>query len=546
MSDEGHAPRPDTGRRCRGGCWAVAAASLALVVASTSAARAQDGQPGVVMPASPASARAGQTIELTLERMVALGLRDSYRVRQLQLEVERTRSLLLAERASLKSSVNLSFNAPEFQAISDYKWNSDIQRNELVAENTRRYQMDLSVRQPVILFGFPTNGFLSLNNRVYRYNQIDGLENDIRYYNRYFVGYNQPLFQPNRMKNDLEQATLELESSELDYQNDVVGMIDDLSGDYYELVEDAYRRDLANEFVEDLEAAATAARAVVAADQNRSIELDQIQVALANAREGVASAQSNFRLTTEDIKQRLRLGPEDEISISAVLDTAPVTVDPDRAVELARTLAPRMRQLQINLRNNQIRLDETKGNNSFRMNLELTYGREVQDPRFRRLWSEPRNSYTVEVSGSVPIWDWGERAHRVRAQQYNVDRAQLSIEEAITQIESNVRSQIRSLEEFRQRLVSMQDTLDLARRTTASTLESYRNGNVTLVDLLQTIDRESSTARNYLSAYMGYQRTLLRLKELTYYDFEFDMPVVERFQIQPQGGSPEGEPQRQR
>ena len=539
-----HRTTPRAARAPRGRCTGVVSTALGLLLASGAVpvvaqtpASAQGGPAaqGLILPGASQSAAAGQTIELTLERMVELGLRDSYRVRQLQLEVERTRSLLRAEQASLKSRVELDLNAPEYQAISDYKWNSDLQRNELVAENTRRYQMDLSIRQPVILFGFPTNGVLSLNNRVYRYNQIDGLEQDIRYYNRYFIGYNQPLFQPNRMKNDLEEAQLELESSELDYQGDVVGMIDDLAGDYYELLEDAYRRDLAREFVVDLEEAADAARQVVATSPTRSIEVDQLQVALANAREGVSEATSNFRLTTEDIKTRLRLSPDDEVTVTASLETTPVAVDPDRAIELAKTLAPRMRELAINLRNSEIRLDETKGNDAFRMNLELTYGREVQDPRFRNLWSEPRNSYTVEVNATVPIWDWGERGHRIQAQQYNLERAQLSIEETLTEIESNVRSQIRSLEEYRDRLVGMQQTLDLARRTTASTLASYRQGDVALVDLLQTIDREASTARNYLSAFMGYQRTLLRLKEMTYYDFEYDMPVVERFRIQPLG-----------
>ncbi len=99
-------------------------------------------------------------IDLTLDRMVELGLRDSYRVRHLQLEVERTRSLLSAERAGLKSRVSLNISAPQFQAISDNKWNSTLQRNELIREDTRRFQMDLSVRQPVILFGYPTNGVL--------------------------------------------------------------------------------------------------------------------------------------------------------------------------------------------------------------------------------------------------------------------------------------------------------------------------------------------------------------------------------------------------
>jgi outer membrane protein TolC len=473
----------------------------------------------------------GQRIDLTLERMVELGLRDSYRVRQLQLEVERTRSLLQAERAGLKSRIELDIAAPELQAITENKWNSDLGLNELVAENTRRFQFDLSIRQPVVLFGFPTNGYLSLNNRVYRYTQIDGEEYDRRYYNRYFIGYDQPLFQPNRMKNDLEEAELDLESSELDYQDDVVSMIDDLAGDYYELVEDAYRRDIAIGVASRIEEAAKAAEAVVAGDASRQIEIAQLQVELANAREERDQALSNLRLQVESLKQRLRLRPSDVIEISSNLDVVPVKVDPMRAIELARTLAPRLRQLAINLRENEINLNETKGQDSFRMNLGFTYGREVQDPLFRNLLREPRNSYTFDVTATVPIWDWGERSHRIRASQYSLDRTRLSIEEAESEIETNVRSQVRTLDEYASRLANMQQTLRLARENTASTLDRYRTGGATLVDLLQTINRESNTEENFLNAYSGYQETLLRLQELTYYDFENDMPIVERFSV---------------
>ena len=42
------------------------------------------------------------------------------------------------------------------------------------------------------------------------------LAEDLNYYNRYFVSYTQPLFQPNELKNDLEEAELDLESDEID------------------------------------------------------------------------------------------------------------------------------------------------------------------------------------------------------------------------------------------------------------------------------------------------------------------------------------------
>lgn len=476
---------------------------------------------------------AAQPVELSLDRMVELGLRDSFRVRHLQLEVERTRSLLSAERAGLKSRVSLNISAPQFQAISDNKWNSVLGRNELVREDTRRFQMDLSVRQPVILFGYPTNGVLSLNNRVYRYTQVDGEERDTTFYNRYFIAYDQPLFQPNRMKNDLEEAELNLEKAELRFQSDVIAAIDDLATDYFDLVSDAFRRERAIEFARDLTMAMEAVREVVANAPARAGDLDLLQVELANAREAESQSASNLRNREQTIKQRLQVPAATSITVTPRLDITPVKVDVAEAIRLASTLTPRMRQLTIATRENEIRLNETKGNNAFRMNLGLTYGREVQDPRFQNLWTDPRNSYTVEVNATVPIWDWGERRHRIQAQQFSLDRAKLSEEQTLSEIETEVRNLVASLDDFGRRTRTMLETLKLAHELTETTVTRYRAGEVGLSDLMQALSRETTTGNNLLNAYQGYQRTLRRLKEVTFFDFEAGLPLVERFNIAP-------------
>jgi outer membrane protein TolC len=490
--------------------------------------------PLLAPPAGLAAQQAGgsQAIELTVERMVELGLRDSYRVRQLVLGIERTRSLLRGQQAGLKSRVEMELATPEFESISDYKWNSTLQKNELIHEDTRRWEAELSIRQPVILFGFPTNGFLSLNNRMYRYRQL-GETNDIEYYNRYFIGYQQPLFQPNRMRNDLEEAELNLERSELDYRNSVVEMVDDLEDDFYALLESAHQRAIAEQFVGQLQEAAAAAADVVAAIPARAIEVDQLRVELANAREQVQQSVSSFRLQGANIKQRLRLSPGDSIVVTPDLTVPRVDVDVERAIELATTMTPRLRRIAVQLREEEIRLDETKGNNSFRMNVGLTYGREMQNPQFDNLWQEPRNSYTVDLTATIPIWDWGQRRYRIEADQYQIQRTRLQAEEARSQIETSVRNEVRNLEEYEQRAVNMEENLTLAQQITRSTLERYRLGEVTLVELIQTIDRQTSTAENFLDAYLGYRQALRRLQVLTHYDFEHGLPLLERFTVGP-------------
>jgi outer membrane protein TolC len=471
-------------------------------------------------------------IELTLERMVELAMSNSYQIRRVNLDIERTRYNLQAQRAGLKSRVDLNLQTPTYETVSEARWNSLLGRNEIARENSSRWQADLSIRQPVILFGYPTNGELSLNSRLYRYRQIDGEgEVDVRYYNRYFVAYEQRLFQPNQLRNNLEEAELNLESSELNFQQDVVGLIDNVADDYYELFENAYDDLIYQEYVDHLGDAIAAGDALAAADPARAVDLDQIRIELANAQEDLQAARSDFRLSSAEVRQDFRLPPNAILTLDPVISIAPVEVPLVRAVALARTLTPRLRQLDIDYREREINLDQTRGQQAFRMDLELTYGREMQNSFLDDLFREPTNSYSIGVNAYVPIWDWGQRQNRIAAQEINLEQTRLQIEQTETDIESNVNNEVRNLAEFESRALAMQDNRTLAHQASVTAMERYQAGAITASELLQSLEREVSTNRNFLDAFLGWRGALLRLQQLTYYDFERDLPVLERFGI---------------
>lgn len=485
---------------------------------------------GVVTPLV-AQARS-PTLELTLETMVDLALSSSYRVRQLNLGIDRTQYNLASQRARLRSRVDLSVSAPDLRSISENRWNSDIGLNEIVRENSRRVEAELSIRQPVILFGYPTNGYLSLNNRVYRYDQVeeDGNRN-VRYYNRAFVRYTQPIFQPNELKNDLEEAELDLEGTELGFYDDVVDIIDDVARDYFELFEEAYGEVINATLVTNLEAAEAAVGQLLRTDSDRAIEAGQIQVELANAREQLQQSRSQFRLEATGLKTRLNIPEGDSIVLNPAIAVDRFVMDEEEAIQLAFDLTPRMRQLDINYRENQIRLDQTKGRGGVQIDLNLSYGREMQDPVFADMWNRPTNTYTLGVDGRIPIWDWGERKNRIEASRVSVRQTELRIEEAEAQIRANVANEIRNVQEFETRAVAMEQNLALAAQLSQESLAGYRAGDITAVDLLQSLRREADTAENLLDAYLGWRRAISRLQRLTFYDFERRVPVLERFGI---------------
>lgn len=499
--------------------------AVAAVVAVLSA--------GTLSGALPLHGQENSQIEFTLQTAVETAMAQSYQVRQLRLGIDRRRSSLRAQRARLRTRVDLNMTVPTFQSVSDYQYNSDLGRNELVHENSRRWQANLSVRQPVVLFGFPTDGYLSFNTRMYRYTQFESDDDPFtRYYNRYFVAYEQPLFQPNDLRNELQEAEYDLEEAEMDFEENVVRLIDDIADDYYDLVEIVYERQLYLGHIERLERAVEMARELSRSAPSRDVDVEQIQVELANARERVQRAESDFRLRASGIKQRLRIDPRDSLEVRPVLEVAPVTVELEQAIEYATTLRPALRELEIRTWQQEVRVEEVRSRNSLRMDLELNYGREMDGPRLGDVWTEPRNSYGVVVNARLPLWDWGAGDAQVEAARIGLEQTELRLEERAGRIESDVRSAVQNLEAYQERALDMEQNLELADRLSGESLERYATGESTTLELLRALDRRVETGQNFLDTYLGYRRALLDLQEMTYYDFERAMPVLERYGVE--------------
>lgn len=472
-----------------------------------------------------------QTIDLSLERAVSIAMENSYRIRRLELGIERTRLFLKARRARLKSSVALELKSPEFEKISDYKWNSILQRDEIVRQNTRLWEAELSVSQPVILFGYPTNGYLSLNSRTYRYDQKKGDDDDTTYYNRYFVRYKQPILQPNFLKNDLTEAELDLEQENLRYISDQVDLIDDISDDYFDLFEEAYRTKLYAQEVETLERILDIAEVAAEEDTEREIELLQVKLELGNARERLLRNRSRVRSETENLRGNIGLRKDVTLQLDPDIDIRPLSVDSDEAIQYGLSLRPRLRELEIRKRMEEIDLDNTKGRNAFHLDLELTYGLEKQDDVLSDLWKQYDNSYSVSVEAYIPIWDWGRRKALIAADQISLRRSELAIEEFRENVETDIRQAIDDLAEFERRALTMEENLESAESLAEASIEQYEDGRMSLQDVLRSVGTQIQTGRNFLNAYLGYRRAVLTLMTETYYDFEFDQPLIERFQV---------------
>ncbi len=467
-----------------------------------------------------------QIIDLTLDSAVDIAMNNSYRTKMLQLEIEESMYWLKARKAGLKTQIYMNLQTPDLQQISDYKWNSVLYKNEIVRENSQLWQSDLAIKQPVILLGYPTNGFLSLNYTVNKYQQKDG-EVITDYYNRLYLKFEQPFLLPNELKNDLEEAELNLRDIKLRFISQRMELLRSIGDDYYEIFEEAYNGIVCDKQLQFLREIEQRIQAIYQHDETRKSDLTQIQLEIGNELENKLSAKSSLRQEFSDIKQRLQLNRSDSLMINPVIELKPINVKLNDAIQYGYKNSPELQRLDIYKRRAEIGVDNQKGQNAFHLSLEITYGLEKQNDHLSTLWERFDNSNSITLNAYVPVWDGGQRKARIQAEMMNLKQRELEIDHEEIDVKNDVTNNYTNLKDYYDRGVNLQKSLNLSGEIIQTSIEDYERKQISVQDLLQILNRHKKTEMNLLDVYLGYRRSLVNLMYFTYYDFEKNLPLLE-------------------
>lgn len=468
-----------------------------------------------------------RSIPLTLEKAVDIAVNGSYRTKAIELGIQRSRHFLRARQASLKTQVYLNLQTPDIQNVSESKWNSVTQRDDIVQLNKQKWQSDLAVRYPISMLGYPTNGYLSLNYKVYKYIQEEAGMAD--YYNRLYLKFEQPFLLPNELKNNLEEAELDLEDVNLDYVGDRMSIVVDISNDYYEIFQLTYFEQIYEKQIDYLKKAEVILKKEPANHSRKSIEKDQIQLEISNLQEMQLTNRSRLRRELVLLRQRLRLTEEDSIYVLPRIHLKSIEVDLNKAIALGYENSPYIQRLRIRRRRSELAVAREKGRNAFHLKLEMTYGLEKGNHHFESLWQDYENSNSVTLNAYVPIWDGGNRSERIQAQKLSVAQRDLQIDEEQDDIKNTIITAYTNLNEYYNRSEHMYESLKLAEQVSETSINKFQNSEISFQNLLQILEMTMKTHENFIDIYVDYRLALLDLKRETFYDFEKNISVVDSY-----------------
>ena len=460
---------------------------------------------------------------LTLDRALEIAGTNSPSIQQSLLNLERYQNNLEAQRAALKSKFSLSLNPVDYTNTRRF----DSRFSEWYTNETFSTNATFRVEQPILV----TDGTLSLINRFGWQSstaEFTGQEatTSERFSNNLYLAINQPLFTYNRLKLQLKELELSYENANISYAMQRLNM-ERMGTQYFYSVYMAQmnlaiaREELANtrkshEIIKNKVDAGLAARE----------ELYQAELNLSQSNSTVQNRQVSFENAKDQLKMYLGMDLFEDILVMTDVEAEPVKVDLQKAIDNGLVSRMELRQREIDLETSQFDMIRTKALNEFNGSMNLAYGFIGDNEKLTGVFDQPTKNPQVQLSFNIPIFDWGERKARIKAQEAAIKSQELNFDEQKKQIIIDIREAYRNLQNQVNQIEIARQNERNAQLTYEINLERYENGDLTGMDLNLYQTQLSNQKINYAQALINYKIELLNLKIQSLYDFEKDQPVI--------------------
>jgi outer membrane protein TolC len=461
-------------------------------------------------------------LSLTIEKAMDIAQENSPVLRSSILNLERYKQMLIAERASLKSQFSLDLSPASYSNRRQF----DTRLSQWYTNENFTTSGTFQVAQPIL----KTDGVISLVNSFgwqTNTSTVDGVKNyNDAFTNNLNLQISQPVFTYNRRKMALKQLELNLENANISYALQRLNTERQITNQFYSVYTAQSNVVISKEEFANSQASYEIIKNKVEVDLAVKDELYQAELNLATARSSVDASIVRLENAKDQLKQTLGLPLEQDLEVVAEVNIKPVNVDLNMAIEHGLSSRLELRQREIAGEELEFELIRTKALNEFRGDISLSLGLAGDNSNFSKIYDTPVQNPRVAITLAIPIFDWGEKKARIKAQKMSQEVHEINKEEEIKGIELDIRQVWRSLENLRTQISIAEQSVRNAQLTYDLNLTRYREGDITGMQINQFQTQLSSKKIEYTQVLINYKIELLNLKILSLFDFEKNTPIL--------------------
>lgn len=459
---------------------------------------------------------------ITLEQALEMAGKESPSLQSSLFNLERTTETLNAQRAALKSQFSLNINPLDYSNSRkfDTRYSQWYTNESLTTSGTVR------VDQPILY----TDGKISLSNQFgWQSNNSEsgGVTNENKsFFNNLNLSLTQPLFTYNRTKIQIKTLELNNENAMLSYAMQRLTLEKNVSQYFYNVYLAQMSLSIKQEELTNTQKSNEIIKNKVDAGLAAKEELYQSEVNLATAESAVESGRVSLENAKDLFKQYIGMDISEEISVMTDVAVTPIEVDGKKALEHGLAARMELRQRQISVETSQFDMLAVKATNEFNGSMVLSMGLSGDNPTLVDIFDKSTKSPHVSLGFNIPVFDWGERKARIRAQEAVINSQKLNLTTQEIQIKVDIRQVVRNLSNLKNQIgIALQNQKN-SQLTYDINLERYKNGDLTSMDLNLFQVQLSDKKMAYAQSLINYKVELLNLKIQSLFDFTTNEAVV--------------------
>ena len=221
------------------------------------------------------------------------------------------------------------------------------------------------------------------------------------------------------------------------------------------------------------------------------------------------------------------LNMDKNTNIRLELPSYPKSMDisSDKALAEARSNNPELLGYEQSILENMQQVDRTKKEFMFNVSIYASVGFNQIANSLSKAYRDPLRQDVVMLRVSIPLVDWGVRKGRYNMAKNNLNVTEISARLGEVRIEEDVIMTVGDFNIQKDLISHSEEAVELADNIYEETLQRFMIGTADLNTLTLSRQRQQQARKNYILDLERYWVNYYKIRKLTLYDFENNLPI---------------------
>lgn len=254
-------------------------------------------------------------------------------------------------------------------------------------------------------------------------------------------------------------------------------------------------------------------------------DLLQSELALLRSRASLDDAKLTYERAKSQLRIILNLPTDADIVLDVSPDVPAFEADTNVAVGQARANASGMTDAELAEVTADRAVSEARWNTGAGGTLNASYGYNASADNAPDAYRDLLDARQLNVSVSIPVWQWGAHSAQVQAARADRDAAKNTATFARENIENNAKFGALQVAQARRGLAIAAKADTVAQKRFEVAYNRYVIGRITVDNLYIAQGEKDQALAAYVQALRGFWGAYYQLRKVTLYDFEAGRPI---------------------